>query len=274
VSTLPGGKLAPPPPVTRVAAGGMAFLVTAAFAFLWAGIGTLEELTVNRHSVLIIKQVLIEPYRQALADGLKKTNGSPIALSRDLVVFSVSRDQADDINVPSALAGERAAQLYQDGFPPTPESAGRTTTVLPRTLLSLMTKQRHENLKTAKTAALIGLIAGFVLCAVIATGASRFLLPGAAALLGYLLLRYHVRFTNLWVEPDEPGGLLFRGRLRLAVYQPGRYLLFVALSFLIAGGVFRALRGPLSAAVAGGQKAEAAEAAEPTADSKPEGASA
>lgn len=257
MSTLPGGRLAPPPPVSRVAAGGLAFLMASVFAFIWAGIGTMEKLTDPRNSEVILKRVLREPYEAALQDALRTQEGSPVAVEHDLVNFSIDRKAAADRNVPELLAGERAVVLYNDGFPKDP-GIERVNTILPRSVLTLFNKDRHEKLGTAKNAALIGLGTAFLLCAVIAIGAARFLLPGAAALMGWGLLDYHVRLMNFWIEENAPGALLFRGRLRLAVFDPARQLLFITIALLVAGGVFRMLRGPMRAVLRGSEKRPAA----------------
>lgn len=253
MSTLPGGRLAPPPPVSRVAAGGLAFLLASVFALIWAGTATLENLTEPRTGQLILKRVLREPYEVAVQEALRTQQGSPVAIENDLVNFSIDRNAATDRNVPELLAGERAVVLYNDGFPKDP-GIGRVNTILPRSVLTLFNKDRHEKLATAKTAALIGLATGFLLCAVIAMGAARFLLPGAAALMGWGLLDYHVRLMNFWIEENAPGALLFRGRLRLAVFDPARQLLFITIALLVAGGVFRMLRGPMRAVLRGAEK--------------------
>jgi hypothetical protein len=246
VSTLPGGRLAPPPPVTRVAAGGLTFLIAAAFAFLWAGVSTMERLTEPRTAQIILKRVLREPHQQEIQNALRTQPGSPIAVDHDLVNFSIDRNAANDVNVPDLLAGQRAVELYQNGMPKDP-GIERVETILPRSVFGIFTEVRHKNLGTAKTAALIGMLTAFLLCAVIATGASRFLLPGAAAMLGFLLLRYHIRLINFWLEDSAPGALLFKGRVRLAQFEPARQLLFVTITLLVAGLVFRMLRGPMRA---------------------------
>lgn len=247
MSTLPGGRLAPPPPVTRVAAGGMAFLVAAVFAFVWAGIGTLENMTTDRVATQMLYRVLREPYREAVAEALRTQQGSPIAVDEDLVNFSIDRAAAADMNISDELARRRALELYEGGVPKDPGVNQRTDTIFPRSVLAVFTAHRHENLKTAKTAALIGVATAFLLCAVIALGASRFALPGAAALLGWGLLDYHIRLVNFWVEKNAPGALLFRGRIRTASFEPGRNLLFITITLLVAAVVFRALRGPVRA---------------------------
>lgn len=255
MSTLPGGRLAPPPPVSRVAAGGMAFLVASLFAFVWAGMGTLEKLTEPDSAKTVVGRVLREPYEAAIRDALRTQQGSPIAVNDDLVNFSIDRDAATDRNVPKLLAEERAAALYKDGFPKDP-GIERVNTILPRSVITLFTEHRNQMLGTAKTAALVGMATAFFLCAVIAMGAARFLLPGAAAALGWVILDYHVRLMNFWIEENAPGALLFRGRLRAAVFDPARQLLFIAITLLVAGGVFRMLRGPMRALMRSPEKAE------------------
>ena len=246
-STLPGGRLAPQPPVTRVAAGGAAFLLASLFAFVWAGASTLQQLTEERPAVTILSRALEGPYQQALNQALRTQPGSPIAVDADLVSFQIDRRAAADINVATVLARQRAVELYQGGFPEDPGGRERTTSLYPRAFLTLFSADRHDSIGLAKMAALVGMATSFLLCAVIATGASRFLLPGAAAVVGFGLLDYHVRLMRFWFEADSPGGLTIRARLRTSVYTPTRDLLFIAIALIVAGLVFRALRGPVRA---------------------------
>lgn len=256
MSTLPGGRFAPPPPVSRVAAGGLAFLVAGVFAFLWAGMATLENLSEPQPAQTVLKRVLKEPYQEAVQEAFRTQQGSPIAVDHDLINFSIDRNAALDRNVHDFLAEERAAELYTEGFPKDP-GIERVNTILPRSVLNILNEQRNQQLGTAKTAALVGVATAFLLCALIATGAARFLLPGVAALLGWVLLDYHVRLMNFWIEKNAPGALVFRGRLRVAVYDPQRQLLFVTIALLVAGGVFRMLRGPMTAAMRGAERRSA-----------------
>lgn len=246
-STLPGGRLAPQPPVTRVAAGGAAFLIASVFAFAWAGAATLERLTAERPAVTIVSRAIEEPYRQALARALATQPGSPISVDADLVNFTVDRSVAADINSARELARTRAGELYDGGFPEDPGAQARTPTIYPRSFLTTFSAHRHENIGMAKLAALVGMATTFLLCAIIATGAARFLLPGAAAVVAYALLDYHVRLLRFWFEAEQPGGLAVRARLRSSVADPAQDLLFIAIALVVAGLVFRALRGPMSA---------------------------
>jgi hypothetical protein len=241
----------------------MTFLIASVFAFVWAGMGALEKITAPRTGATILKAVLREPYQDSIDEALKKQSGSPIAVNHDLINFSVDRTAAQDINIAQVLAGQRAVDIYDHGLPKDP-GRGRTETILPRSVLALFTAQRHEYLGTAKTAALIGLATAFLLCAVIGMGATRFLLPGSAALLGFLLLRYHIRLVNFWLEKNAPGALLFRGQLRVASFEPERQLLFVTITLLVAGVVFRTLRGPMRAIMRGSEKREKREQREQT----------
>jgi hypothetical protein len=234
--------------------------MAAVFAFAWAGMGTLANLSENHTAEVILRRALVEPTRAALTEALRTQPQSPVAVDDDLLNFSVDRNQASDINLPVELAGRRAAELYANGLPKDP-GIERTRAELPRNVLALMTADRHQKLSTAKTAALIGVATAFLLCAAIATGAARFLLPGAAALLAYLLLQYHVRLFNLWVERNSPGALTYRGKVRIAAFGPSRDLLFVAITLLVAGVVFRGLRGPLRAAFGRSRQAEPEQAA-------------
>lgn len=247
MSTLPGGRLAPQPPVTRVAAGGVAFLVASVFAFMWAGIGTMVVLTEEQVGVQMLHRVLRDPYQDAVASALRSQQGSPISVDADLVNFTIERRQAADINIGDVLARNRAQELYDGGLPEDPGVNRRTDAIFPRSVLTLFTEHRHNSLKTAQTAALLGMATCFLLCAVIGLSATRFLLPGAAAAMGWVLLDYHVRLVNFWVEENQPGGLLLRGQVRTSSYEPGRNLLFIAITLLVAGVVFRALRGPVKA---------------------------
>ncbi|MDQ1436982.1 MAG: hypothetical protein QOK43_611 [Acidimicrobiaceae bacterium] len=254
MSTLPGGRLAPPPPVTRVAAGGLAFLIASVFAFVWATTATLEKLSEPQRSQNMLSQLLREPYRQGLQEAQRTQAGSPVVGDEDLVTFSIDRSAARDVNVATVLAERRAGELYANGLPRDPGIRRRTSMVFPRAFLNVFTASRHKNLKPAKTAALIGAATGFLLCAVIATGAARFLLPGAAAGMGWMLVNYHLRLINFWIERDAPGGLLIRGQFRVASFDARRQLVFVTVTLVVAGMVFRSLRGPMRVVMRSAQR--------------------
>ncbi|HZQ26544.1 MAG TPA: hypothetical protein VFA94_02490 [Acidimicrobiales bacterium] len=242
MSTQPGGRWASPAPATRVVAGGAAFLLAALLCAIWAGAATLSRLTGQPDARFIVRQALIEPYTTELQKALAASKAPQLTVARDLVTFDVSRTAASNADLPRVLAEARANELYDKGFPRDP-GVGHTQAGLPRVVLGAFTLQHHKNLKPAQTAALVGMGTALLLCAVIATGAARFALPGAAALLGYVILTWHVRLANFWVEKNSPGALLYRGRLSLAVAQPSRLLAFIAIALLVAGVVYRALIG-------------------------------
>ena len=257
MSTLPGGRLAPPPPVSRVAAGGAAFLLAAVLCAIWGGAITLYNVT-NRHdATVILRQALADPYAAAVQKKLAATKGPEIAVEQDLVTFDLTRAAATNAGVVRLAAETRANELYDKGLPKDP-GVGRTQTYLPRVALDLFTQFHHKNLNTAKTAAAVGAATALLLCAVIATGAARFGLPGAAVLLGRFILTWHIRLVNLWVEKAAPGGLIYRGKLRVAAAMPIRQLFFLAVALLVAGLVFSALLGGTKVVVSEKRKARKA----------------
>jgi hypothetical protein len=240
---MPGGRFAPPPPVSRVAMGGIAFLVTAVFALAWAGLGTLHNLTARGEAVSILSAELQRPTQDALFVALQNEPHEPrLTFSKDLVVFDIPKPPGVGAELASELAGQQAATLYDHGFPKDP-GYDRTQTRLPRGLLVLFTAARHKQLALSAKAALIGALAGMFICAFIATGAARFGLPGAAVGLGWLMLQYHLLLSRFWFERNMTNGLLFRGGLRVAAFEPGRRVLFVAVALLVAGFVYSALLG-------------------------------
>jgi hypothetical protein len=231
-----------------VAAGGAAFLLAAVMCAIWGGAGTLSRLTTRFEATVILRQALTGPYTEELQKQLAASKAAQITVDHDLVQFDVPRTAAENPGLPRLLAEARANELYDKGFPKNP-GVGHTQSALPRVVLSLFTQEHHRNLKPAQTAGLVGMATALVLCAVIATGAARFALPGAALFLGRIILTWHERLVNFWVEKDSPGALLFRGRLRLAMAQPSRQLAFLAITLLVAGAVYSALRGGTKQAV-------------------------
>lgn len=244
MNSMPGGLLEPPPPVSRIAMGGIAWLMTGVFCAAWAGLGALGNLTTPTQAQTILARSIKERVRQDIVEALndpRQQQSDTILVDDDLVRFEIARATAQDVNVPSVVAQGRAKFLYEHGLPPLPNKP--TQTVLPRAVLGLMTARQHQRMHLARNAALIGVAASMLVCAAMATGAARFGLPGAGALLGYILIQYHIVVFNFWVETSKEGGRLFRSRLRNALFQPGRQLAFAAIALLVAGFVYSALIG-------------------------------
>jgi hypothetical protein len=216
--------------VSRVAAGGAAFLLAGVLCAIWGGANILYTLTGRHDATVILKQALADPYTSAVKAKAAATKGPEVAEDQDLIKFDLSRQAAESQGVVRLQAEARANELYDAGFPKDP-GVGRTQTFLPRAVLNLLTQFHHKNLKTAKTAAAI------------ATGAARFGLPGVGVLLGRVIVTWHIRLVNFWVEKNVPGALTYRGKLRLAATQPLRQLFFVAVALLFAGLFYSALLG-------------------------------
>lgn len=250
MNSLPGGRLAPPPPVSRVAVGGIAFLLTAAFCFAWAGVGVLKGVTSKERAIELVGGSLRDATAQELVAAIEKDPNAPrYEIVRDLVRFDVERPAARDINIYDVLAQGRAAELYQQGFPRDPGPNRTFVNGVPRSFITLFTAHRHNQLKAAELAALFGLGAGMLICAFVATGAARFALPGASALLGYVFLRYHVVLLDFWFEKNGAEGLRYQVHFNLAANDPTRKLLFVALALLVAGLVYSVLLGGTRAVI-------------------------
>lgn len=247
--SLPGGKFAPPPPVSRIVVGGAAFLITGLFCFAWAGAATLHKLTTKEAARAIVGQLLVEPTANALAEAAKADpNAKTYVGGSDLVDVNIDRNAAQDINIAAVIADRRAAQLWENGVPKDP-GPDRTDVDLPRTVVNLFTKQRHAQVGAAMMASLFGIGAGMLICALMATGAARFGLPGACALLGYVILRYHIRLLDFWFTKNGEFWKSNRARLQDAVFDPQRKLLFVTIALLAAGAVYSALLGGTKAVV-------------------------
>jgi hypothetical protein len=225
-----------------VAAGGAAFLLAGVMVALWAGANTLYTLTDRHNASVILRQALMEPYTTTVQKRLAATKGPEIAYEQDLVSFDLTRSAATNPGNVRLAAEVRATELYEKGLPKDP-GLGRTQTVLPRAVLRLLTDFHHRSLATAKTAAGVGAATALLLCAVIATGAARFGLPGAAVLLGRVILTWHIRLADFWIEKPQPGALVYRGKLRVAAAIPIRQVTFAAIALLVAGLVYSALLG-------------------------------
>lgn len=250
MNSLPGGRLAPPPPVSRVAVGGIAFLLTAVFCFAWAGIGVLRDVTSKERAIELVGSSIRESTARELVAAIEKDPNAPrYEIVRDLVSFDVERAAVRDINIYDVLAQRRAAELYLRGFPRDPGPNRTFVSGVPRSFITLFTAHRHKQLQSAELAALFGVGAGMLICAFMATGAARFALPGASALLGYLFLRYHVLLVNFWFEKNGTEGLKYQVHFNLAANEPIRKLLFVAITLLVAGLVYSVLLGGTRAAI-------------------------
>jgi hypothetical protein len=242
--SLPGGRFAPPPPVSRIAVGGIAFLVTGVFCFAWAGVTTLKALTTKEKTVSIVGTMLRQPVTDRLTEEVKRhPDAKTYSVAADLVVFDVDRAAAADINIGRVLADRRAEELWLRGYPRDPGLERTTTEGFPRSLVTLFSEHRHKQMDPAGLAALFGVAAGMLVCAFMATGAARFGLPGAAALLGYMIFQYHVRLLNFWFDKNGTNGLHYKTQVHFAVFDPQRKLLFVAIALLAAGLVYSALLG-------------------------------
>jgi len=249
VHSLPGGKFAPPPPVSRIVVGGVALVATAVFGFVWAMAGVLNTLTTKAQSEAIVGHMLVGPTAAALVQTAQQhPDAARLTYADDLVAFDIDRSAARDINIATPLATQRAAQLWTSGMPKDP-ILERTRTQFPRQVVELFTRRRHDQMKPAMLAALFGVAAGMLICVLMATGAARFGVPGTAALLAYLLLRYHIFLFRFWIDRNVTDPFVYQVRVRDAVLDPQRKLLFVAIALLVAGFVYSALLGGTRAVV-------------------------
>jgi hypothetical protein len=243
------------------------------FALAWAGLSTLHNLTARGEAVSILSAELQRPTQDALFVALQnEPHEARLTFGKDLVVFDIPKPPGVGAELASELAGQRAAILYDHGFPKDP-GYDRTQTRLPRGLLVLFTGARHKQLALSAKAALIGALAGMFICAFIATGAARFGLPGAAVGLGWLMLQYHLLLSRFWFERNMTNGLLFRGGLRISAFEPGRKVLFVAVALLVAGFVYSALLGGTKTVVQERRRRErkkVAKSDKPKADKQPD----
>jgi hypothetical protein len=188
--------------------------------------------------------MLRDPVAQKLAEEAKRhPDAKTYSVAADLVVFDIDRAAAADINIARVVADRRAEELWLRGYPRDPGLERTTTEGFPRSLITLFSEHRHKQMDPAGMAALFGVGAGMLVCAFMATGAARFGLPGAAALLGYMIFQYHVRLLNFWFSKNGKNGLHYKTQVRLAVFDPERKLLFVAIALLAAGLVYSALLG-------------------------------
>jgi hypothetical protein len=119
--SLPGGRFAPPPPVSRIAVGGVAFLVTGVFCFAWAGVATLKTLTTKQKTVSIVGTMLRAPVAQKLGEEIKRhPDAKTYSVAADMVVFDIDRAAASDINIARVVADRRAEELWLRGYPRDP----------------------------------------------------------------------------------------------------------------------------------------------------------
>lgn len=244
MNSLPGGRLAPPPPVSRVAVGGLAFLLTSVFCFAWAGVEVLKQVTTKENSITLVGSSLTSATNDALVEVIRANDKAPeFEVVHDLVKFKVTRDDVADIHISEVLARQRASELWVNGYPRDPGPNRTFTNGTPRAFISLFTSYRHKQMGPAGLAALFGIGAGMLVCAFMATGAARFALPGAAALLGYGILRYHIRLLDFWFEKNGADGLKYQVNFKLAANASSQRLLFVGLALLVAGLIYSTLLG-------------------------------